>query len=376
MVSITFAGPLIRLLRMERNWSQETLCRGVCAVSYLSKIEQGKVEANIALLEPIFQRLGVAWQENPDKQRLCEELYEGIFAWDDEAVNQEKPKLAVALADGTVGPWYPDLLVIQAFLERDPQFIPEGMALPEPRQRCLLALARENHEEAYRILPCALTACCIAEEAYYQGNYTYALEYLQIAYDQASREGYAHIMMICQGYMANCYADIGNLDAMERHNRIAARLARALGNEDMIQTTAYNAAATQAEFGDYALAYDYFSAREQQNILSLHKLAICCEGLGKQEEALAALDRAKDLAPENTLEQAMCDLVRYRLAHPDHLQDAAYGRLLMDTFRRIRKERHFGFARFHLKWVTQWLTANRQYREAYELMADFTKNTI
>ena len=29
------AGPLLRLLRLQRNWSQETLCHGICTVSYI-----------------------------------------------------------------------------------------------------------------------------------------------------------------------------------------------------------------------------------------------------------------------------------------------------------------------------------------------------
>ena len=41
------AGLLIRQARLQRDWSQEGLCRGICAPSYLSKIEQGKA----ALLE-------------------------------------------------------------------------------------------------------------------------------------------------------------------------------------------------------------------------------------------------------------------------------------------------------------------------------------
>ncbi len=38
-------GAMIRRARLEKNWSQEGLCRDICAGSYLSRIEQGKVEA-------------------------------------------------------------------------------------------------------------------------------------------------------------------------------------------------------------------------------------------------------------------------------------------------------------------------------------------
>jgi hypothetical protein len=53
------------------------------------------------------------------------------------------------------------------------------------------------------------------------------------------------------------------------------------------------------------------------------------------------------------------------------LNDPVYGEMLMHTFDAIRQNLHAGYARFHLHWVTQWLTANRQYRKAYEILNDF-----
>ncbi len=60
-----FLGALIRRERLWRNFSQEGLCRGVCAVSYLSKIEQGKVEAGEDILLPLLRRLGVDYETDP-----------------------------------------------------------------------------------------------------------------------------------------------------------------------------------------------------------------------------------------------------------------------------------------------------------------------
>ena len=40
------AGALIRRARLEKNWSQEGLCRGICSVSWLSKIEAGREGAD------------------------------------------------------------------------------------------------------------------------------------------------------------------------------------------------------------------------------------------------------------------------------------------------------------------------------------------
>lgn len=93
MKSQRVAGLLLRLLRLQKNWSQETLCRGICAVSYLSKIEQGKVDANAQLLADLFDRLGVVWKESAEMAILRDELYEGIFSWNDKLIRQKMKRL-------------------------------------------------------------------------------------------------------------------------------------------------------------------------------------------------------------------------------------------------------------------------------------------
>ena len=109
--------------------------------------------------------------------------------------------------------------------------------------------------------------------------------------------------------------------------------------------------------------------------MSLHKLAICCEKLGMRDAALAALDRAAlmkmECEPENELAQKMCDVVRFRLEHPDYLHCAEYGSLLLSCFAETRESLPIGYASFHLPWVLEWYTAARQYKQAYELLMDF-----
>lgn len=372
-----FAGPLLRLLRLQQNWSQETLCHGICAVSYLSKIEQGKVDANPQLLADLFARLHVTWQESAEMAVLRDELYEGIFSWDETYTRKKMESLKENWDSLSVGPCYTDFIVIRAYHDKKPEWVPHELEpMLSSRQRALLAIARNRHEEAYRVYPCPLTAFCVGEEAYSKGNYTQALEYFQITCDQAAKEGYVYLLMYSQHYMANCYSDMGNLDAMYRHSRVAARLGRALGHQDLVDTISYNIAATKAEFGDYEGAYAYFSGLGSPGVMDLHKLAVCCEALGRFEEAIAALDRADRMEARIPLEKDMCALVRYRLEKPDHLHDPAYGELLMKTFETITKELHTGFARFHLRWVTEWLTANRQYRRAFEILRDFPGQAV
>ena len=115
---------------------------------------------------------------------------------------------------------------------------------------------------------------------------------LRAAYDAAAAEGYAHIMMNCRVYLGNCCSDSGDPKRMQEALCGRAGLLSALGDQKILSTIRYNDAATKIECGDFAAAYAYFSALEETDAMSLHKLAVCCEALGRRDEALTALARA------------------------------------------------------------------------------------
>lgn len=373
------AGILIRLERTRRGWSQDGLCRGICAVSYLSKIEQGKVQLDGSILSALFQRLDKIWHDDDQTiamgKMLTDDLYEAVFTRDFRRHEELLARLNENWQVLSCSPFLGDVLALRAFWSNDPGIvIPELVPLLNPRQRCLLALAAGESMDAWNFYPCAATCYYVGAGAYNRGDYTQALEYSQRAFDLASREGSVFLMMFCQLIMGNCYSDLGNKPLMTEHNRIVERIARALGDTEMLRVVHYNTMATLMEQGEYAEPYAWFSTLEDPEPMDLHKLAVCCEKLGKTEEAFSVLERAEGISTDGSdLALQMCALVRYRLEHPDYLQLDAYGKKLMEVFERIRKERPMGYARFHLSWVLEWLTATRQYRQAYELMRSFTK---
>lgn len=55
------AGALIRACRLERHFSQEGLCRGICAASYLSKIEKGTVTPSEEIVQKLFAALDLTY---------------------------------------------------------------------------------------------------------------------------------------------------------------------------------------------------------------------------------------------------------------------------------------------------------------------------
>lgn len=376
-------GFIIRRERMRRDWSQDGLCRGICAASYLSKIEQGRVEASEEVLRLLYQRLGLPWYGGdaalPGLSERIDELYELVYSGEFEKLDDRLSAMEPEREALLLSPAAPDIAVLEAAANwrgGTDAGVDAGMEqYLSPRGLALLRLMQDRDAEAAAICPSALCSYWAGVTQYESGrSYTAAVENLQRAYSLAAGEGRARLMMLSRAYIGNCYCNQLDVENMEAHYTVAERLATALHDAGMLASIRYNRAATALETGGYESAYKYFSALEAPTAMALHKLAICCEKLGLRDEALAALDKAE--AEENThmpagLAEEMLSLVRRRLENPDYLRDADYGAALLDCFERCRRELPIGYAGFHLPWLLEWYTANRQYKLAYELMNEF-----
>ena len=371
-------GLRLRQQRLKRGWSQEGLCRGICAASYLSKIEQGQVQAAPELLELLFRRLELPWygESLPELEELVERRYECLLDGDKEGFRDSREVFCQALDRLLSSPLAADGLVLDAMDRNDPTEIPPAL---EPyldrRQLAILRVVQDRDVEAVRLLPEAYCYLMAGIAGYEQGSdYTGAMALLQQGYDLAARDGRVRLMLECRMFMGSLCCNQLDLGGMETHYQAAERMARALGRQDDLRSMAYNRAASQVKCDRYQEAYGYFAALEHPRVMELHKLAVCCEGLGRTREALDALDRA-ETAPEEYPDRALCmgicGLVRRRLENPGYLRDPDYGAALMDVFNRCRRELPIGYAAFHLPRVLEWLTAGRQYKQAYELLRDF-----
>ena len=376
------SGYIIRRERLRRGWSQDGLCLGICAASYLSKIEQGRVTASEDILRLLYERLSLPWYGGESamsglSERL-DELYELAYSGEFKALNaavtalrEEKPELLLSPAAADISV----LAEIAAWRGESADIDEEMEQYLAPRGLALLRLMQDRDAEAAAICPSALCSYWAGVAQYESGrSYTAAVENLQRAYSLAAGEGRARLMMLSRAYIGNCYCNQLDVENMEAHYTVAERLATALHDAGMLASIRYNRAATALETGDYESAYRYFSALEELTAMALHKLAICCEKLGRRDEAFSALNRAA--AVEDThmpagLAEEMLSLVRRRLENPDYLRDADYGAALLDCFERCRRELPIGYAGFHLPWLLEWYTANRQYKLAYELMNEF-----
>lgn len=375
---MNYTAFMIRKTRLEKNWSQDGLCKNICTASYLSKIEQGKAEPSDDIIQLLFERLGICWHTQSLTATGIENAYELLLSGEIELLEKELENESFQAYENS--PWGLEYLLLHNTVGHLGPLNPELETLMQPRQLAFQRLLQSRWDEAIRLYPCGYTYYAAGLACYNYGDYAKAIDFMNRANTQASDEGCVQIMMQARVTMGSCYLNLNDFESMNRHYAAAQRIARSLGDMETLDGMKYNIAATCLETGRYQEAYTYFETkRDFGNRLSLHKLAICCEKLGLISEALDALRRASALPDDSAeqMESEMCRVVYLRLTQPRYLDSEQYGNSLKKTFSLCRKNAPVGFCLFHMPWMLEWYEHHRQYKIVASLLRefpDFSKN--
>ena len=387
-----FIGVLIRRERLARNYSQEGLCRGICAVSYLSKIEQGKAQAGYDVIVPLLARLGIDFETD-----------RGFLAWAGDRVDTLYRELLAGREEGETfrralselegeearclrSPWLLDLLLLKAEAEETAreallEQVEPFSAVLDRRQYplyllCRLLCGRDRDAGPLLRLGAGAFYTVAAGSAYVRrGRYTEAAALLQRGYDQAAGEGSPSLMLPAQVFLGNSYSAMGHRGLMLESYRIARRLGEELGRAELLAAIDYNVGATYLEWGMDREALAVLEAAPREDLWYWHKLAIALERAGRLPEAREALAKAygavgaSDRCP---VVRKILDLAAYRLDYPDYVKQERYAAMAREVCVQAEKELGEGYARFHLPFLLEALEAQRRYKEAYQLMKEFS----
>ncbi len=228
---LLFPGAVIRRERLRRSWSQEGLCRGICAVSYLSKIEQGKTAVSPEILQMLFARLKLPWYDDPETmaaaQSLVERCYEALFSGDQKVLDPLREEFSAQEERISNSPFALDGALLRGLLAYPRRPADRGLEpFFDQRQLALQRLLEGRHEEAMRLYPCAYISLTAGIGEYEGGNDIGALDYLRRAYDMAAGDGAVRIMLSAKIYMGNWYCNRIDIENMDIQYRVAERLGR------------------------------------------------------------------------------------------------------------------------------------------------------
>lgn len=244
---MNYQGYIIYRERVRRNWSQAGLCKGICTVSYLSKIESGRAEPSEEILRLLLARLNLETNREVEREAagLAERGWELLLTG-------RRGQLRGLLRERDIEryravPAWLDLALLSAQTPLEPVLEP----CMDVRQLAVQRILQRQEAEAVRLMPNAYTHLMLGIADYNAGSYSAAVDALQTAYDLAGREGAVRLMLEAKLFLGNAYCNRQDLPNMERHYRVGRRLAEDLQDESALRAIGYNTASAWIETGRY-----------------------------------------------------------------------------------------------------------------------------
>lgn len=366
----------IREERARRGLELRALAEGICAPSYLSKIERGLAAPSEEILSALLRRLDIAYEEDAAfvaaARRLLDEAYEGIYYQ-----REQGPLLARLRADEErllAGPLQLKYRLLTAYLEERRSGAPD-LLLPylDDESRALHYLIRlqaaemkdlEAARQVYRLLDnsfglywymVACLSCDRHEELKSLGELCLTL---------AAGEGNLNILIRANLLLGTAYAAGPHLSAATRYYERASRLIDGSIWQSLKKEIYYNLGASYLETGDLARAERYLKRVPRSlGFMLFHKLAILALEQGDAAGARREIEAMRGLVGRDRLRQLLYRSVRMRLE-----EDFAGKPESLETVEALvaclRESRHRGYLRFHRDLVVRVLSAHRLYKKA------------
>ena len=403
-------GQLIKKHRLDQNMSQESLCKGICAVSYLSKIESGLVLASEEIISQLFAALGLIYETDPlflkEGSMLMDAFFKASFYNYTQEVNRLYEKLACHESRYLVSPLMLNYMLVKAYATY--QQAPESClplceelavyisSFTSTQQHYYMLLQgslelfiKRDYDYAIQLFTAAnairtttVGQALIAQSYYFKGAYPLSIDLNEEAFNTAIHEGNLYwAIEICIN-QACAYSNLKHVYLMLKYYKRALNLCEGLGDIHYKEHIYYNLGATYLTVKEYDEALSYclqslalanLNHTPTAHRLQLyHKLALIYQTLHNTEEAKAYLDLAfealQEIPDENigTLPDCL-EVVRLRLEDPHYLTNPTYVRLLESIYHSIGDQLHHGFKLFHGDYLIEAYKATRRYKDALRI---------
>lgn len=386
-------GFLIRYYRLQKNFSQEGLCHGICAVSYLSKIEQGRVVAADEIYQALFQALGISFQADglwiAQARGMLQELAESWFYEE----RRDACELQEHMEELLHSPLCVDVLLIKALYEKQEaekllQELAVFLDYMNNEQRFLYHFLCARQQYASKEKDAFVHMLAELQEAQkygdysivYQekgiayarlGDYSQALYHHVKAYDLACEEGFLPCMIDASMHIANCYSGMHAEGVMLKYYERCEHLCRSSHNKQMQAYVWYNIGSTYQQWNAYEKALPLLLkayAVLNDTFLCCHKLALVYEQLQRREEGQRYVKEMENQLQEHPFAngEEILRFVKYR--YEQAVDEDAY----IDCLQHLCASSQYfhGLRQFHLPYLIDALKRKRRYKEALQLMEE------
>lgn len=391
-------GFLIRYHRLQQNISQEGLCKGICVVSYLSKIEQGQVQAGDDIIHQLFAVLGIHYHDDPVfiKQYvgLIHDYFVGYFL--DEDISEIQNKLLSVEHELINSPLCIPMQMVRLHIALQENI--EGVDEQLKQLQIFLHMMNENQLFLYYYLSgCATRGeksilllnkagnykqCSIQKHrlgyAYlYNGRHGEAVENFRKSYDLACEEGNAHMMLMDALMLGNCYSSSKEAELMMKCFEKCEMLARTMHQKDVLSLVQYNLGASYLEWNQFDKAEHYLKECikhiEDRYVLSAYqKLALLYCELNKEEEMETYLHKADECNIEDELNLKIHTFVHLYCDKTTKTSDVCIQ--LLEEICYQNETVSYGYRAFYAKYLYRLYIRKRRYKDALQITNHINHN--
>lgn len=408
-------GQLIKKHRLLNNLSQESLCKGICVVSYLSKIETGTVTPSEDIVIQLLEALNITYYTDREFLSLGESSINAFFKAYTFRYFTESERIFLLLSKDEskylFSPLMLDYLIAKAYMlffenpQESLKILDElstyESSLSDQRQYEFLSITGMLHlhyTKNYKFASQALTSANKIKQAssslnnlacyhFYMGEYPLSIDLNEQAFKLAIEDGNILCALNTCLLQAGTYSNMKNTYLMIKYYDRALNLCEGIGDIQVKGHIYYNLGATYLVLKDYDKALTYClqslalsQLNHKADVSIYHKLSLIYVELGDIDKAKQYLELAytqldnlmPNLAPTHL---QTLDLLTLRINDLNYLYNNSYIQLLETIYNTIGSELHFGFKQFYGDYLIACYKANRRYKDALRITEELYVNT-
>lgn len=382
-------GLLIKENRERLGLKQEYLCKGICSVSYLSKIEKGNIVASDEIITMLFNKLDIEFNNDDEFIKKGKRLFEKISHSEYFDIPIGKKELAEIRIDKAIylnSPLHIDYRLFELFdnimhIESTDILIYKEYMDNDQLYKSYLITGTLNDdiellEKAKKIKYTAEVMHQIAYIKWVEGKYYEAIELNLEALNLAYTEGCIKLQIDICMMLGNLYIDF-HLPTMEKYYHKALNFLQLLEDDRNKYFIYYHMGIAYTSI-DFAKGEEYLlealkisESADKDSLEKLYqKLCFLYIKYSKKEDAKIYYIRAEEIDILSSVNR----LIEIMIREDDYIHSEEYLNNIVDIYIESKKNRQHSNTKFYGDFLIEAYKANRKYKDALLVTEYLYKN--